>query len=149
MKIVRVIQNLKQSDPLGQGIFSNLIPKNFPKDYPQVLRLEALKSLRILIKILDGNILQSTYTDKRKIALQHELFFFTKGKEGIKGKHSKKNPDFPVHSIKNSKKTSKKSSKKSPKKSSKNSSKKTSKKSSKKSFNNSSKKTYKTSKKNI
>lgn len=117
VKIVRLIQNLPQSDPLGEGIFDNKIPKELPKEYPEKIRLEALKSLRILIKIYDGNVSRSTETINRKKALQHELYFFTKGKEGIEGKHPKQSSK--GDNRKGSKKDTKKGSKKVTKKSSK------------------------------
>ena len=89
LKAIRTLQKLPASDPLGSGIFSSLIPETLPRGYPESLRTEALKSLKILIDRVDKNLQGWKHIESRKMTLQHELFLFSKGKQGIKGKHPK------------------------------------------------------------
>lgn len=89
LKLIRFIGGLPMSDPLGAGIFSNLIPANLPKGYPDELRKIVLESIQELIKTSDNNYMGWNDIKKRKSALHHELFLFSKGKNGIQGKVAK------------------------------------------------------------
>jgi hypothetical protein len=89
LKLIRFINELPMSDPLGAGIFNNLIPASLPKGYPDELRKIALESVQELIKTIDKNYLGWKDVKKRKSALHHELFLFSKGKNGIQGKVAK------------------------------------------------------------
>lgn len=89
LRAARVFQNLPVSDPLGAGIFDSKIPKELPKGYPEWLRLEALAAVKRLIAEADENKLGWKDLKKRKIALQHELFYFSRGKLGKEGVHPK------------------------------------------------------------
>lgn len=89
LKLIRFIGALPMSDPLGSGIFSNLIPAGLPKGYPDELKKIALESIQELIKTIDKNNMGWGDVKKRKSALHHELFLFSKGKNGIQGKVAK------------------------------------------------------------
>lgn len=89
LKLIRFIEMLPMSDPLGSGIFNNLIPSGLPKGYPDELKKIALESTQELIKSIDQNNMGWEDIKKRKSALHHELFLFSKGKNGIQGKVAK------------------------------------------------------------
>lgn len=89
LKLIRFINNLPMSDPLGVGIFDNLIPGGMPKGYPEELKKLALESINELLKTIDKNHMGWVDIKKRKTALYHELFLFSKGKNGIQGKIAK------------------------------------------------------------
>jgi hypothetical protein len=89
LKLIRFTNNLPMSDPLGAGIFNNLIPSGLSKGYPEELRKLAIESIQELIKIIDKNNMNWRDLKKRKSSLHHELFLFTKGKNGIQGKVAK------------------------------------------------------------
>ena len=78
LKTIRFIEELPASDPLGSGIFSSPMPKHLPKKYPELLRIEALKSLNILIENIDNNLQGWKNLKERKKALQEELLLFNK-----------------------------------------------------------------------
>lgn len=79
LKAARVIQDLPSSDPLGSGIFDSGIPKTLPPGYPEWLRQEALKAVKIQLDEIDENKSGWRNIDERKKALQNELFYFSKG----------------------------------------------------------------------
>ena len=114
----------------------NTIPKDFPKGFPDNLRRMALKATKEQIKNVDLNLGGWFNLNKRKKSLQAQLFFFSKGKEGVQGKHpkikniAKKEPKKKSSRKGSKKKSSRKGSKK--KTSRKGSKKKTSRKGSKK-----------------
>lgn len=89
LKLIRFIETLPMSDPLGAGIFSNLIPSKLSKGYPDELRKITLESINELIGTVDKNRMGWGDLKKRKSALHHELFLFSKGKNGIQGKVAK------------------------------------------------------------
>lgn len=89
LKLIRFIDMLPMSDPLGSGIFSNLIPAKLSKDYPEELRKIATESIQELLKTIDKNYIGWPDLKKRKSSLNHELFLFSKGKNGIQGKIAK------------------------------------------------------------
>ena len=89
LKTIRFLNDLPMSDPLGSGIFNNLIPEKLPKGYPDELRKIAFDSIQEMIKTVDANVMKWSDVKKRKTALHHELFLFSKGKQGIIGKSAK------------------------------------------------------------
>lgn len=89
LKTIRFLSDLPMSDPLGQGIFDSLIPEKLAKGYPEDLRKLAVDSIQELIKTADKNYMGWGDVKKRKSALHHELFLFSKGKNGIQGKIAK------------------------------------------------------------
>lgn len=89
LKLIRFIEMLPMSDPLGAGIFNSLIPAKLPKGYPDELRKIAIESIQELIGTIDKNYMGWSDIKKRKSALHHELFLFSKGKNGIQGKIAK------------------------------------------------------------
>lgn len=124
LKAIRYVEELPASDPLSTGIFNSLIPTKLPSGFPETLRKEVLKAVKSEIGL---NQLGWKNQKERDNALQYELFLFSKGKEGMEGKHprsmrkkSKETADLPKKtyvkkarnkSRRNSKKTSKKTSK--------------------------------------
>ena len=87
LKAARFLQDLPSSDPLSSGIFNSMIPNELPRGYPEWLRKEALNAI--------NNQIARNQTDwrddkKRKAALQHELFYFSKGNQGREGAHPRK-----------------------------------------------------------
>jgi hypothetical protein len=114
LKAARVLQELPSSDPLGTGIFDSLIPQNLPRGYPEWLRKEALNAVKIQLDELDENKQGWTDINKREKALEHELFYFSKGKEGKQGKYSKSNKSNNFKIRKGSRKMSRVGSRKGP-----------------------------------
>lgn len=91
VRAARVMNELIYSDPLGSGIFNSLIPQALPTGYPNWLKKAGLDATKKLLKIADENRLGWMNIRNRKLALNHQLFLFSNGKEGIEGKHSKSN----------------------------------------------------------
>jgi len=80
---VRFINYLPITDPLGAGIFDNPSPSALPNGFPEWLRVEALKGVKYLLN--DFKSLGEWDNQKERIkSLQHELFLFSNGEEGVK-----------------------------------------------------------------
>jgi len=90
LKVIRVLEKLPQSDPLGSGIFDSGIPEKLPNGYPEWLREEALHAVEIS---LNNTKLLSQWGNpkERKNALQHELFLFSNGIKGVNRNSFQKN----------------------------------------------------------
>lgn len=111
LKAIRTLEELPASDPLGSGIFNSGIPKELPNKFPEILRKEAVNSIEILLDDIDIVTEGWKNPKARKDALNHELFLFTKGKKGIKGKFAKSDKiSAPIACKKGSRKGSKKGS---------------------------------------
>ena len=83
---IRYVGELPVSDPLSSGIFNSGIPSKLPRGFPESLRKEALSAVRKEIEIDQQGWKGQKSRDN---ALQHELFLFSKGKEGMEGVHLK------------------------------------------------------------
>ena len=80
LKAVRVFLNSPQSDPLGSGIFKTSIPAELPKDFPEWLRINALKSTEFLLDTAEYQ--EFSNLQHRKQSLLCQMYLFSKGKKG-------------------------------------------------------------------
>ena len=89
VRLIKFKQKVRISDPLGAGIFSsgiNITLKELPKD---IVDIGLMMTKRLLKNIDDDCLGWKTNLSKRKNALNHLLYVYTNGKQGIKSKRKK------------------------------------------------------------
>ncbi len=95
------------------GIFNaGLLPKDLPEGYPSWLKKEGLAASKKLLVQVHDNVMGWRDITKRKKALEHQVYLFSEGKEGKKGKHPKVEKKVIRRKRKITKKKSKKDTKK-------------------------------------
>jgi hypothetical protein len=84
LRAVKVIDDFPD-DSKNQNL--SLIPRTLPRGFPGILRKEALDAVRQLLDNLKNNAQGWDQLEKRRKVLQHELFLFSKGHQGVEGPH--------------------------------------------------------------
>jgi len=91
LKAVKVIEETPGYDPLEENPlthnkYEKIMPNRLPREFPDTIRTDCVKSIKELIKNLKNNTQGWIDLSERLRALRDELYLFTRGKEGTRGK---------------------------------------------------------------